>query len=147
MDDKLVNKTRKKNFKILQSMFLMIISSEVEPKEIIECISHERAWMNGVRLQIKELQSCDSETVVTFYNALKLTPKDVILAKLTKTLIKAQNMAKEDGLEDDLWDFSMEIDVLIGKTLPDMPLRILTAKLMGEDLSTFNRLNYRAQYA
>jgi hypothetical protein len=56
-------------------------------------------------------------------------------------------MAKEDGLEDDLWDFSMEINVTIGKTLPDMSLRVLTAKLRGEDLSTFNRLNNRVQYA
>jgi hypothetical protein len=102
--------------------------------------------MNGVRLQIKELQSIDSETVVSFYKVSKLTPKDVILAKMTKILIKAQDMAKEDGLKDDLWDFSMEIDVPAGKTLPEMLLWVLTAKLRGEDLSTFNRLNNRAQF-
>jgi hypothetical protein len=93
------------------------------------------------------MQSIDSETVVTFYKVLKLTPKDVILAEMTKILIKAQDMAKEDGLGDDLWGFSMEIDVPIGKTLPDMLLRVLTAKIRGEDLFTFNRLNNRAQYA
>jgi hypothetical protein len=32
------------------------------------------------------------------------------------------------------------------KTLPEMLLRVLTAKLRGEDLSTFNRLNNRAQF-
>ncbi len=103
--------------------------------------------MNGVHLQIKELQSIDSKTVLSFNKVSKLTPKDVILAKMTKILIKVQDMAKEDGLEEDLWDFSMDINVLIGKTLPEMLLWVLTAKLRGEDLSTFNRLNNRAQFA
>jgi hypothetical protein len=73
--------------------------------------------MNGVHLQIKELQSIDSKTVVSFYKVSKLTPNDVILAKMTKILIKTQDMAKEDGLEESLWDFSMDINILIGKTL------------------------------
>ncbi len=66
---------------------------------------------------------------------------------MTKILIKAQDMAKEYGLEDNLVGFSMDIDVPIGKPLPEMLLRILTAKLRGEDLSTFNRLNNRVQSA
>jgi hypothetical protein len=30
---------------------------------------------------------------------------------MTKILIKVQDMAKEDGLEEDMWDFSMDINV------------------------------------
>jgi hypothetical protein len=125
----------------------MASSSKVEPKEITKSISHEWAQMNGVCLQIKELQSIDSKTVVSFYKVSKLTPKDVILVKITKILIRVQDMAKEDGLEDNLWDFSMDINVPISKILPEMLLRVLTAKLRGEDLSTFNRLNNRVQFA
>ena len=66
---------------------------------------------------------------------------------MTKILIRVQDMAKEDGLEDNLWDFSMDINVPISKILPEMLLRVLTAKLRGEDLSTFNRLNNRVQFA
>jgi hypothetical protein len=43
------------------------------------------------------LQSIDSETVVSFYKVLKLIPKDVILAEMTKIRIKAQDMAKDRG--------------------------------------------------
>jgi hypothetical protein len=56
---------KKEEFQDPTVYFLMIISYEVEPKEIIECISHERAQMNGVCLQVKELQSIDSKTVVS----------------------------------------------------------------------------------
>jgi hypothetical protein len=84
--------------------------------------------------------------VVSFYKILKFNLNDIILAKMKKILIKAQDMAKEDGLEDDLWDFSMEVDVAIGKSLPDMLLRVMTTNLRGDDPSTFNRLNNKAQY-
>ena len=53
---------------------LMIVSSDVEPKEIINRTTHEWFWMNCACLQIKELQFVDSETVV-IYKVSKLTPK------------------------------------------------------------------------
>jgi hypothetical protein len=125
----------------------MIILSEVAPKEIIERTTHEWARMNGVRLQVKELQFVESETVVTFYKVSKLTPKDVLLAELKKILHMAQARAREDKLEEDLYDFLMDMDVAIGETIPDMTLPVVQAKLKGEYVSTFNKLNNRAQFA
>jgi hypothetical protein len=144
-------KTRKSNqkeeFKDPTVYFSMIILSEVAPKEIVERTTHEWARMNGVRLQIKELQFVESETVVIFYKVSKLTPKDVLLAELKKILHMAQARAREEDLEEDLYDFLMDMDVAIGETIPDMTLRVVQAKLKGEYILTFNKLNNRAQFA
>ena len=102
--------------------------------------------MNGVRLQIKELQFVDSETVVSIYKVSKLTPKDVILEELKKILLMAQEKARKDDLEPELYDFLLDLDVEDTSVLPAMTLRIQAAKLWGEEVATFNRLNNRAQY-
>jgi hypothetical protein len=125
----------------------MFILSEVDPKEILACMTHKWARMNGARLQIKELQFVDSETVVSIYKVSKLTPKEVILAKLKKILLMAQDKAREDNIDIDLYNFTMDLDVKSPKLLPKMTLRVQTTKLKCEDVSTFNRLNNRAQYA
>jgi hypothetical protein len=138
---------KKEEFKDPTEYFSMVISSEVAPKEIIECTTHEWARMNGVRLQIKELQFVESETMVTFYKVSKLTPKDVLLAELKKILHMAQARAREEELEEDLYDFLMDMDVAIGETIPDMTLRVVQAKLKGEYVLTFNKLNNQAQFA
>jgi hypothetical protein len=127
--------------------FLMIVSSEVAPKDLIERTTHKWARLNGMRLQVKELQFLQSKTVVTFYKVSKLTPKNVLLAVLKKILLMAQDRAREDALEEDLYDFSIDIDVAIGETLPEMTLRVVKAKLKGEYVSTFNKLNNQAQFA
>ncbi len=88
----------------------------------------------------------DGKTVVMFYKVSKLTPKNVLLAELKKILM-AQNRAREDALEEDLYNFLMDIDVAIGETLPEMTLRVVQAKLKGEYVSTFNKFNNRAQFA
>ncbi len=103
--------------------------------------------MNGVRLQIKELQFVDSETVVSTYKVSKLTPKDVILEELKKILLMAQEKAHADNLELERYDFLLDLDVEDPSNLPAMTLRIQAAKRRGEDVATFNRLNNRAQYA
>jgi hypothetical protein len=138
---------KKEEFKDPTIYFSMIVSSEVAPKDLIERTTHEWARMNGMRLQVKELQFVKSKTVVTFYKVSKLTPKNVLLAELKKILLMAQDRAREDALEEDLYNFSMDIDVAIGETLPEMTLRVVQAKLKGEFVSTFNKLNNRAQFA
>ncbi len=45
----------------------MVVSSGVPPQEIIDRTTHEWARANGTRLQIKDLQYVDSETVVTIF--------------------------------------------------------------------------------
>jgi hypothetical protein len=127
--------------------FSIIVLSEVAPKELIERTTHEWARLNGVRLQVKELQFVESETVVTFYKVSKLTPNDVLIAELKKILLMAQARAREDELEEDLYDFSMDMDMAIKESLPEMTLRVVQAKLRGEYVSTFNKLNNRVQFA
>jgi hypothetical protein len=125
----------------------MIISSEVDPKEIIKRMKYEWAHMNGAHLQIKELQHVNSKTIVSIYKVSKLTPKEVILTELKKILLMAQDKARENSLDKDLYDFLMDMDVAIGETLPDMTLHVQTSKLRDENVSTFDKLNKCARYA
>jgi hypothetical protein len=103
--------------------------------------------MNGHQLQIKELQFVDSETVVTFYKVSKLSLEDVLLAELKKNLHMAQAKTREDDLDEELYNFLMDMDVAIGETTPDMTLCVVQAKLKGENVSTFDRLSNCVQYA
>jgi len=50
--------------------------------------------MNGVRLQIKDLQFIESETVVSIYKISKNNSKDVLLAEVEKILIMTQGMVQ-----------------------------------------------------
>jgi hypothetical protein len=125
----------------------MVISSEVEPNKIIKCTAHEWLRMNGVQLQIKDLQFMESETIVSICKVSKNTPKDVILKELEKILIMTQEKARDDNMNLEDYDFSMDIDVDIGRTLPTMNLQVQIAKLKGQDVYTFNKLSNRAQYA
>ncbi len=138
---------KKEEFKDPTVYFSMVILSEVEPKEIIEHTTHEWSRMNGMRLQIKDLQFIESETVVSIYKVSKNTPKDVLLAELEKILTMTQERARDDNMDEGDFDFSMDIDVDFGKTLPPMNLRVQIAKLKGQEVSTFNKLSNRAQYA
>ena len=138
---------KKEEFQNPTVYFSMFVSSETPPKDIIERTTHEWARMNGVRLQIKELKFVDTETVVSIYKVSKLTPKDVLLEELKKILLMAQEKARKDDLELELYDFLLDLDVEDTSVLPAMTLRIQAAKLRGEEVATFNRLNNRAQYA
>ncbi len=93
---------KKEEFRDPTVYFTMIVSLETPPTDIIEQTTHEWAQLNGVRLQVKELQFVESETVVTFYKVLKLTLKAVLLAELRKILLRAQVRAREDDLEEEL---------------------------------------------
>ena len=127
--------------------FLMFVLSEIPPKDIIDRTTHEWARMNCVRLQIKELQFVNSETVVSINKVSKLTPKDVILEELKKILLMAQEKAHADNLDLQRYDFLLDLDIADPSNLPAMTLRIQAAKLWGEDVATFNKLNNCAQYA
>jgi hypothetical protein len=100
----------------------MVILSKVEPKEIIERTTHEWSRMNGMRLQIKDVQSIESETMVSIYKVLKNTPKDVLLVELEKILIMTQERARDDNMDEGDFNFLMDIDVNFGKNLPLMNL-------------------------
>lgn len=92
--------------------------------------------MNRARLQIKELQFVDSKTIVSIYKVSKLTPKEVLLAELKKILLNAQERARNDDLDFNAYDFSLDLDVESKESLPEMTLKVQTAKLKGEDVSS-----------
>ena len=77
----------------------MIVSTEVKPQELIDRITHEWVQLGGARLQIKDLQIIESETVVTFFRVSTMTPKSVLLAELKKILLETQQRASKDLLD------------------------------------------------
>jgi hypothetical protein len=83
-------KPRKEEFRDPIVYFSMVISTEVRPQELLNRITHEWARIGGIRLQIKDLQTIESETVVTFFQVSTLTLKAVILAELRMILLQAQ---------------------------------------------------------
>jgi hypothetical protein len=115
-------KTKKDEFCDPIVWFSMVISSESPPQEIIDRVTHEWLRHNGTHLHIKDLQSIDSETVVTFFKVSMLTPKEVLLAELTKILHEAQKRAHDDLLDTTTYDFSLDEGIKMGVLLPPMNL-------------------------
>ena len=79
----------------------MVISTEVDPLELIDRVTHEWSWLNGTCLKVKDLQSISSEMVVVFFKMSTTTPKQVLLAKLNKFLLETQKRCREDLLIKD----------------------------------------------
>jgi hypothetical protein len=119
-------------------LFSMVISSVVPPQEIIDRITHKWACLNGTRLQIKDLQSIDSEMVVTFFKVSTMTPKEVLLAELTKILHEAQKCTQQVSLDTNTFDFTLDDGIKIGESLQPMNLCIQIAMLKGLPVNTFN---------
>ncbi len=55
---------------------------------------HEWHWIGGVRLQIKELQTFESETIPLF-STITSTNKKILLAELHEILTEAQSQVRE----------------------------------------------------
>jgi hypothetical protein len=125
----------------------MVVTSKVEPREIIDRVTHEWARLNGMHLQVKDLQFVDSETDVSIFKVSTTTKKEVIHAELKRILHNAQAKASAEYIDQEKFDFSMDIDIPIGKSLPAFNLKIQNAKLKGQDVLTFNKLSNRAQFA
>ncbi len=55
--------------------FPMVVFSKVEPREIIDRVTHEWERLNGMRLQVKDLQFVDSKTIVGIFKVSTTTKK------------------------------------------------------------------------
>ena len=151
-NDRKSRKNQKEEFRDPVVYFSMVISTEVDPKELIERVTHEWSRLNGTRLQVKDLQSISSETVVTFFKISTSTPKNVILAELTKILLEAQTRSRNDVSSDDYfdlakYDFALDEGIEVGESLPPMNLRVQNALLRGQEVTVFNKLSHHAQQA
>ncbi len=140
-------KNKKEEFRDPTVYFSMIVSTEVKPQELIACITHEWVQLGGAQLQIKDLQTIESETVVTFFRVSMMTPKSVLLAKLKEILLKTQQQASKDLLDTSTYDFSLDKGIEIGNSLPPMNLCVQVATLKGLPVNAFNKLSHQAQQA
>ncbi len=151
--DRNSRKSQKEEFRDPVVYFSMVISTQAEPSELIDRLTHEWSRINGTRLQVKDLQSISSETVVTFFKMSTATPKKVILAELIKILLETQKRIKEEAIKTDefydssKFDFSLDDGIEFGETLPPMNLRVQNALLRGQEVTVFNRLSHIAQLA
>jgi hypothetical protein len=141
------HKSKKEEFRYPVVWFSMVISSMVPSQEIIDCVTHEWAHLNGTRLQIKDLQSIDSKMAVTFFKASTIIPKEVLLAELTQILHEAQKCTQQDSLDTTTFDFTLDDGIKIGESLPPMNLHIQVVMLKGLPVNTFNQLSHHAQQA
>ena len=140
-------KSQKEEFRDPTVYFSMIVSTEVRPQELIDRVTHEWSRAGGSRLQIKDLQTIESETVVTFFRVSTLTPKSVILAELKKILLQAQQKASAESLDFSTYDFSIDDGIELGESLPPMNLRVQVALLKGAPVNAFSKLSHQAQQA
>ncbi len=108
------NNEKEQEYKDPTMYFNLVISSDVDPLEIITRTTYEWTRINGQRLQIKELQDVASETLVSFFKLSTETAKGVIIAEFKKILNEARDMAAKE--DDDLrykFDWSMDLDTPI----------------------------------
>jgi hypothetical protein len=133
--------------------FSMVISTKVEPLELINRLTHEWSRLNGSQLQVKDLQSISSEMVVTFFKMSTATPKKVLLVELARILVEAQKrcrydlLAKDKFFDTSTYNFTLNEGVESGESLPPMNLRVQNALLRGQEVTVFNRLSHHAQQA
>jgi hypothetical protein len=133
--------------------FSMVTSTEVDPLELIDRLTHEWSRLNGSGLQVKDLQSISSEMVVTFFKMSTAIPKQVLLAELTRVLVEAQKRCRDNLLTKDeffdisTYDFTLDKGVESRESLPPMNLRVQNALLRGQEVTVFNRLSHHAQQA
>ncbi len=139
------HKLKKEEFRDPTVYFSMIVSTEVRPQELTDCVTHEWARSGGNRLKIKDLQTIESKTVVTFFCVSTMTPKAVLLAELRTILLQAQQRASEEALDTSTFNFTLDKGIEVGKSLPPMNLRMQVALLKGVPVNAFSKLSYQAQ--
>ena len=122
--------------------FTMAIATDVKPQEVISRISHKWNRLGGTRLQVKELQSFDSETIAALFNILRVNDKNTLKSELHQILVEAQDWVQAVDIMDFLWPLGS----LLGKDpIPPFELCLQVPQLLGQDVSHFNKLPWMAQ--
>jgi hypothetical protein len=86
-------------------------------------VVHEWHPIGGVRLQIKELQTFKSETILSLFNIFTSTNKKILLAELQEILMEAQSQVQEQDATEFWWSSE---DTGPKSTLPAFELRSKT---------------------
>jgi hypothetical protein len=69
--------------------FTMAVASDEDPAEIMDRIRQEWGRMGGKMLKVKDLQSFDSETIISLFNICTQIPKKLILEEFKSILYAA----------------------------------------------------------
>ncbi len=83
--------------------FTMAIATDTDPEELITRVIHEWHRMGGVRFQIKELQTFESETILLLFNIFTATNKKSLLTELHEILTAAQSQIQEQDPTEFWW--------------------------------------------
>ncbi len=122
--------------------FSLAIATDEDPEELIARIVHKWQRCSGILLQIKELPSFESKTVLTLFNIYTAVPKKLILDKFLTILGQAQSLEEEEDCSEFNWDTG---DLPKNSTLPAMEIFLQNPKLPGQDTSNYNKLSWRVQ--
>jgi hypothetical protein len=122
--------------------FTMAIATDTDPEELILCVVHKWHRMGRVCLQIKEVQTFESEIILLLFNIFTAPNKKIILMELHEILTAAQSQVQEQD-PTEFWR-GLE-DMAPNSSLPLLELRLQNPKLPGQDTSHFNKLSWWVQ--
>ncbi len=122
--------------------FTFGIAANYSPKDIISRVIHEWHKMSGVCLQIKELQTFESETILSLFNIFTSTNKKILLAEIQEILTATQSLIQEQDPTEFWWSSA---NMVPERTLPPFKLCLQILKLPGQDTSHFNKVSWRVQ--
>ncbi len=108
--------------------FTFAFATDTAPEDLISRVVHEWHWIGGVRLQIKEIQTFKSETILSLFNIFTSTNKKILLAELQEILTEAQSRVQEQDATEFWWSSE---DTGPKSTLPAFELRLINPKLPG----------------
>jgi hypothetical protein len=95
----------------------MAVATDTDPDELILRVIHEWHRMGGVHLQIKELQTIESETILLLFNIFTATNKKILLAELHEILTAARSHIQEQDPLEFWWGFK---DMATNSSLPPL---------------------------
>jgi hypothetical protein len=120
----------------------MTFATDTNHKELILCVVHKWYRMGRVHLQIKELQTFETKTILSLFNIFTATNKKILLAELQEILTTAQSQAQKHDPSEFWWGLE---DTAPNSSLPPLELRLQNPKLPGQDTSHFNKLSWQVQ--
>jgi hypothetical protein len=98
------------------------------------------AWhrIGGDSLQIKELQTFESDTILSLFNIFTTTNKKVLLSQLQELLTNTQAQIQDHDPSEFWWSSA---DTAPNSNLPALELHLQNQQLLGQDTSHFNKLS------
>ena len=122
--------------------FTIAIATDTNTEELILRVVHEWHRMGEVRLQIKELQTFESKTILLLLNIFTAPNKKILIAELHGILTAAQSQIQGQDPTKIWWGLE---DTVTNSSFPPLKLCLQNPKLPGQDLSYFNKLSWRIQ--